>query len=251
MRIRTLLADDEPLALSRMEELLASDSTVEVVGKARNGLEAVAAIREYRPQLCFLDIQMPEMDGFEVLESLEPGERPLVVFATAYDQFAMQAFDARALDYLLKPFGLGRIQETIARAKMQLVGQAHLNHREAVEKLLDQVASRPRSRMVLRRDGRTTVVSLSEIEAVEAESNTMWIHRGREAYPTRCTMGALESSLDPQRFFRSHRSWLLNLDRVDRVESLDGGVVIAYTKGGLAVPVAESRRKELALRLNR
>lgn len=251
MKIRTLLVDDEPLALSRMEELLASDSSVEVVGCAQNGLEAVSAIQELKPHLCFLDIQMPELDGFEVLECLEPNERPLVIFATAYDQFAMQAFEARALDYLLKPFSLGRLQESITRAKMQLAGQAHLNHQESVEKLLDQVASRPRSRMVVRREGRTMVVNFSEIEAVEAEANTMWIHRGREAYPTRSTMAALETSLDSQRFFRSHRSWLLNLDRVDRVQTLEGGLVVALTKGGLTVPVAESRRKELALRLNR
>jgi len=227
------------------------DSTVEGIGGDKGGMEAVRAIRELRPQLCFLDIQMPELDGFEVLECLEVSERPLVVFATAYDQFAMQAFEARAMDYLLKPFSFGRLQESITRARMQLAGQAHLSHQKSVEKLLDQVASRPRARMVLRREGRTTVVNFSEIDAIEAEANTMWIHRGREAYPARSTMAALETTLDPQRFFRSHRSWLLNLDRVDRVQSLESGEVVALTKGGLKVPVAESRRKDLALRLNR
>jgi len=245
MTIRTLLVDDEPLALERLRDLLRADPEVEVVGACLDGARALEAIRLLQPDLLFLDIQMPELDGFEVLEALAPGERPLTVFATAYDRFALQAFQARALDYLLKPFGMERLRETLSRVKAVLRGARAVEHQGELEALLASVERRPRpERFVIQVDRRVVVLSADEVDAVEAEGNYAWVYRGKDAYPVRGTMASLEARLGPLGFVRVHRSWLLNLDRLRELQlGAKGG--IAVTAGELRVPVSGPLRRKL------
>ncbi len=245
--IRTFLVDDEPLALARLEDLLAAHRDVDIVGTCPDGLSAVDALEALKPDLCFLDIQMPELDGFGVVEALDPEAMPCLVFATAFDAYAIQAFEARALDYLLKPFSAARLAQSLDRVRQQLAGRQALSERAKVQDLI-HATLRP-NRLVVRHQGRTLLLPVDQIEAVEAEANVMWLHRGRDAYPHRATLAAMEARLDPARFFRTHRSWLVNLETVQALEAGATDGLCARTQSGLAVPVAEGRRKELRARL--
>ncbi len=245
--IRTVLVDDEPLALARLEDLLAAHREVEIVGSCRDGLSAVEALESLRPDLCFLDIQMPELDGFGVVEALTPEALPCLVFATAYDAYAIQAFEARALDYLLKPFSAARLARCMERVRQSIAGRRALDRHAQIQALV-QASPRP-TRLVVRHQGRALLLPVDQIEAVEAEANTMWLHRGRDAYAHRATLAALEARLDPARFFRAHRSWLVNLEAIQALESGPGDVLFARTRGNVPVPVAEGRRRELRRRL--
>lgn len=247
MKVRTLLADDEPLALERLRGFLEADSGIEIVGECLDGLRTLESIRILKPDLLFLDIQMPELDGFEVLEALEPEARPAVVFATAFDRYALKAFEARALDYLLKPFSRERLREALDRARRNLEGGRALEQRHEVESLLKSVESRPRfpERLVVRDGDGIRVLPVNQVEAIEAESNYMWVHRGKEAYPLRGTMAQLESRLEPHGFLRTHRSWILNLHRLQELRPGVKGGLTAVTVAGLAIPVSAGHRKGL------
>lgn len=245
--IRTLLVDDEPLALARLEDLLAAHPDVDIVGTCADGISAVEALEALKPDLCFLDIQMPELDGFGVVEALAPESLPCLVFATAYDAYAIQAFEARALDYLLKPFSAARLAQSLERVRQSLAGRRALEERAQVQALV-QASPRP-TRLVVRHQGRALLLPVDQIEAVEAEANIMWLHRGKDAYAHRATLSALEARLDPERFFRAHRSWLVNLEAIQALEPGPGDTLHARTRSGTAVPVAEGRRKELRARL--
>lgn len=250
-KIKTLLADDEPLAIERLDSLLAGHQDILVVGRTMNGIDTIDAIRRLKPDLCFLDVQMPDGDGFDVLESLEPEEWPVIIFETAYDNYAVKAFDCKAIDYLLKPFSAERLADALARAKIRLMGEAALSRQRVIQNFLEDVSPRSRNRMILRIDGRTVVVPVEEIDAIEAEANTMWVHRsGKDVYPFRSTMAALEAGLDKNRFFRAHRSWLLNIERIAEIKVQKDGNVTAITTGGIHVPVSEPKRRELNSRLN-
>jgi len=246
MRLRTLLVDDEPLALERLHALLEEDADLEIVGSSSDGLQALEAIRSLQPDLLFLDIQMPELDGFEVLEALESAEMPLVVFATAYDQHAIRAFEARALDYLLKPFSAERLRETVRRAKEIRRGQeAH----GRLHGLLQDMETRRKDRFVVRQGDRFLVIRASEVDAIEAEANYMWIYRGRDAFPLRATLATLEKSLDPNLFVRAHRSWMLNVRKVSEFLPGAKGGLLAVTSSGIRVPVSAGHRKDVEARL--
>lgn len=247
MRIRTLLTDDEPLALERLRGFLQQDPEIEIVGECLDGLQTLEAICALKPDLLFLDIQMPELDGFEVVEALEPGRRPLIVFATAYDQYALKAFQARALDYLLKPFSGERLREAVDRAKRDLEGQRAIGQRQELEALLKAVESRPRiqERLVVRDGEGARVIPVAHVEAIEAEANYMWVHRGQDAYPLRGTLAVLEARLEPLGFLRTHRSWLLNLRQLREIRPGAKGGLTAITLAGLSIPVSMGHRKAL------
>lgn len=246
MPLKTLLVDDEPLALERLRDLLMEADDVEIAGTAANGLEALEALRELRPDLVFLDIQMPELDGFEVIQALGPEAMPMVVFATAYDRFAIRAFEKRALDYLLKPFSAERLRDTLQRARET---RAARTDQDRLQGLLKDLEPRRRERFVVRKGDRFVVLPVQEVEAIEAESNYMWLYRGGEAYSLRATLAALEDGLDPARFLRAHRSWMLNLQRVRELLPGPKGGLVAVTAGGLKVPVSQAHRKSLEARL--
>lgn len=246
MKLRTLLVDDEPLALERLQGFLEKDEELELVGTSADGLQALEAIRSLKPDLLFLDIQMPELDGFEVLEALDPGAMPLVVFATAFDRYAIRAFEARALDYLLKPFSEARLRETVQRAKE---ARRALDAQGRLQGLLQDMESRRKERFVVRHGDRFLVIPAPEVDAIEAEANYMWIHRGQDAFPLRATLGTLEKSLDPDVFVRAHRSWILNIHKVRQLLPGAKGGLVAVTSGGFRVPVSATHRKDLEERL--
>jgi two-component system LytT family response regulator len=236
VRIRTLIVDDEPLARGRIRDLLAGEADVEVVGECRDGAEAVRALRELRPELVFLDVQMPEMDGFEALAEVAHEPLPLVIFVTAYDQFAIKAFEVHALDYLLKPFDAARFARALARAR------EHLSQR----KLEELEAHRQRlSRFVVRSGGRISFVKAREVDCIEATGNYMRLHVGKESFLVRETMAELEAKLDPARFVRVHRSWIVNLDRVVELQSWFHGGYLALLPGDRRIPVSRRFRDRL------
>jgi two-component system, LytTR family, response regulator len=224
-RIRVLIVDDEPLAREGIRLHCEGEADIDVVGECADGVAAVQAIRELRPDLVFLDVQMPGLDGFEVLETVGPEQMPAVVFATAYDQFALRAFDAHALDYLLKPFDGERFRKTLDRARHQLHGEAHDGLGARLEALLAGLQERGRylERVAVRAGGRIIFLRTDEIDWIEAEGNYARLHVSGRAYLLRETMSRLEEKLDPARFVRIHRSTIVRIDQIKELEPLFQG----------------------------
>jgi two-component system, LytTR family, response regulator len=241
MKIRTLVVDDEPLARRRLARLLEAQDGVEVVGVCANGRDAVRAVREESPDLLFLDVQMPELDGFGVLRELGAERMPAVVFVTAYDRYAIQAFEVHALDYLLKPYTPDRLSAAVQRASRQLHRSESATERlaELLEHLdrerrdlstrLNGAAQGPApaaapasapartGRLLVKEGERMFFVPVERVDWLEAEGNYVRLHCGREAHLVRGTLGGMEEQLDPRSFTRIHRSTIVNVDRVKEV----------------------------------
>ncbi len=230
---RVLIVDDEPLARTTLRRLLMQDEEIEVVGEGANGEEALELIRSERPELVFLDVEMPGMGGMEVLSTLAADERPAVVFTTAFEQYALGAFEAQALDYLLKPFDDERFRESLARAKERLRRDA-LARRVADEGTYS-------SRLSFHKEGRVEVIHVEELDWVQAADQYVLLHVEEDSILVRKSMGDLERLLDPARFPRVHRSAIVALDRVTRLESLGGGTGRLLLRDGTWVPVSRSR----------
>src|SRR5262245_47863278 len=232
--IRALVVDDEPLAREGIRLLLEGDPEVAVAGECGTGRDAVAAVMQLRPDLLFLDVQMPEMNGFEVVAALEPAQLPVVVFVTAYDRYALRAFEVHALDYLLKPFSDERFHDALRRAKQHLclsrmtdLSQRLLSllasHGATGEPPLAPAASPLRppylSRIAIRDVGRVVFLRMDEIDWIEAADYYVQIHAGNKSYLHRETMSCLEERLDPERFLRVHRSAIVNRDRIKELRT--------------------------------
>ncbi|MBN1812359.1 MAG: response regulator transcription factor [Anaerolineae bacterium] len=213
--MRILVVDDEQPARERLKRLLDGIEGVELVGEAEDGPQAVEMIEQEQPDLVLLDIQMPGLDGFGVIEALE--EPPPVVFVTAYDEYAIRAFEVNALDYLLKPFSRERLEQAIHRAQEAQVEGQDLTSRLAP--LLESLASQGhyRTRLAVRDGNRIRVLNADAVDWIGVENEQTFVHVGSEAYPLRRTLADLEARLDPVRFFRTHRSAIVNLDRVKEV----------------------------------
>jgi two-component system LytT family response regulator len=234
-KIRTLVVDDEPLAREGIMTLLAEDPAVEVIGTCADGQSAVNTIRAQRPDLVFLDVQMPKRDGFEVLAELKREERPIIIFVTAYDKYAIRAFDACAIDYLLKPFRDARFAAALARAKAEIRKARIMNVGQKVEELLSYVhamvktgatpannpptvvAAEPADRVVLKTGSDLHFIKTAEIIWVESQADFVKVHTTGAAQLVRETMQSLEQRVDPAKFLRIHRSSLVNLDHVKKV----------------------------------
>ncbi len=244
--IRTLIVDDEPLARERIRGLLASEPDVELVGEARDGREAVSAIESARPDLVFLDVQMPEMDGFAVLEEVS-SSLPLVVFVTAYDRYALQAFEVHALDYLLKPFDGRRFREALERARAYLAGRTIEDVNRRVLALLERLQARRATlnRFVVRSGGRIRFVRARDVDCIEATGNYMRLHVGGEAHLIRETMASLEAKLDPERFVRVHRSWIVNVERIAELQPWFHGSYLVVLPGGRRIHVSRTFRQRI------
>jgi len=254
-RIRTLIVDDEPLAREGIRVLLAPCEDIEIVGECANGAEALACIPETRPDLLFLDVQMPEMDGFELLTRLTPEQIPVVVFVTAFDRYALRAFEVHALDYLLKPFDDSRFAESLDRARQ------HIRRRESQqlsERLLAAVedfrggatpatAEAPRylSRISVKSGGRVYFLKTDDIDWFEAADYYVKLHVGERAHLLRESMNHLESRLDPERFFRLHRSTIVNLDRVKELRSGAASKTAVVLHDGTRLRLSRSRKEQL------
>jgi two-component system, LytTR family, response regulator len=245
MRIRCVLVDDEDLARQVLREYLHCETDVEIVAECANGFDAVKAVGEHHPDLLFLDVQMPKLDGFEVLELV--GGEAAVVFVTAYDQYAMKAFDAAAVDYLLKPFDLVRFRTALDRVRRRLGERApHPNPAEL--KVAAQPPGQHPRRIVVKDGTRVHIIPLGQLDYAEAQDDYVALHSAGKTYLKQQTISSLESSLDAQRFVRVHRSYIINLDRIAKIEPYTKDTRMAVLADGAQVPVSRAgylRLKEL------
>jgi two-component system, LytTR family, response regulator len=236
-RLRTIIVDDEALARERIRTLLAGWDDVELVAECASGHDAVAAVRKFRPKLLFLDIQMPELDGFGVLQALPPPYRPeAIVFITAHDRFAVHAFDVNAIDYLLKPYTAERFNAALERARTRLGGTARSQHAE-IDALLETVAARMAvpERLTIRSRNGIQFVRVQDIDWLEADRNYTVLHLGTQALRIRETISELESQLGAAGFVRVHRSIIVNADRIFRLEPWAHGEYVIVLRNGTKV----------------
>ena len=263
-KIKTLVVDDEPLARRNLRVLLEADPQVELVGEASGGAEALALISEHSPDLVFLDVQMPEMDGFGVLERLEAEKLPVVIFVTAFDKYALKAFDFHALDYLLKPFDDSRFEKALARAKQQLAQRELKDLSRRLISLLEdrgggargvECAAAPsdspdrparyQTRFLIKSAGRVSFIRAEEIDWIEAEDYYVKLHVKGRGHLLRETMNDIETRLDPEVFVRIHRSSIVNLERVRELQQLFGGDYSVVLRDGTQLKLSRARRERL------
>ena len=243
MKLRTLIVDDEAPARERLRRLLAGNELIEPVGEAKDGVEAVEMIEETSPDLVLLDIQMPVLDGFGVMEALR--EPPAIIFVTAYDEYAIRAFEVNALDYLLKPFSQERLDKAIERAHDELTSGQEFADR--IGPLLESLREDKRytERVAVREPDRILVIDVEEIDWIEARQGQVVVHVGQEEHVLARTLADLEARLDPTLFFRAHRSVIVNLDRVKEIIPWFAGSHKLRLTTGAEVDLSRSRGKAL------
>lgn len=252
-KIRALIVDDEPLARRRIKSLLVHDQGVEVIGECSDGYKAVVAISELTPDLVFLDVQMPAMDGFEVIKTIGPEQMPTVIFVTAYDQYALKAFEVNALDYLLKPFDRNRFQKTLERAKATI---RRLRNGDVNNQLLSLLGNLRREqqlpdRFIIKSGGRVVFLRVEEIDWMRTVGNYVRLQVGRDSHLMRETMTGMEVKLNPDRFMRIHRSTIVNLDRVKEVQPWAKGESLVIMRDGTRLIMSRRYRERLNERLNK
>lgn len=244
--LKALIIDDEPLARRLVREFLRPHADIDILGECANGFEAVAALSDADParqaDLVFLDMQMPRMSGLEVLSLTQRDHG--VIFTTAHEQYAVEAFDRHAVDYLLKPFSQARFDQALARARQQLALR-----QPALQQLAAASRRLPVDRILVRDRQQVHVLALQEVICVEAQDDYVCIHTPSRSLLKTQRLTELESQLDPTRFVRVHRSWLLNLDHLQRLERTEAGALIAHMAGQHAVPVARSRAVHLKVKV--
>ncbi|MGH8177849.1 MAG: LytR/AlgR family response regulator transcription factor [Steroidobacter sp.] len=234
--IRALVVDDEPLARRNVAVLLRDDPCIEAIAECGSGVEAVEVIRTWRPDLVFLDVQMPELGGFDVLELLGAELPPAIIFVTAYDKYALRAFEAGALDYLLKPFDDARFARALRRAKDKLAHHSLLGPKRA-------------QRLVVRSPGQVLFVNVSDIDWIEAASYYACLHVGRDTHIIRRTLSELERDLGEEKFIRIHRSIIVNLERIHGLELQSGGEYEVVLKSKVRLRLSRRFRKRLQDRI--
>ena len=248
--MRVAIVDDEPLARAVVREYLAAVPGIEIVAECANGFEAVKVVSELHPDLLFLDVQMPKLDGFEVLELV--GRDVAVIFVTAYDQYAIRAFDVHAVDYLLKPFSPERLGEALARARERLQRGERAPAPGRIDELTAAArpaAPSPRGRVLVRDGPKVHVLPIDKIEYVQAQDDYVSYRCEGKDYLKEQTLAQAEAALDPVKFVRIHRSYLLNLACLARIESSDGDSRIAILNDGRRLPVSRSGYTRLSSRL--
>ena len=248
MSLRVLIVDDEPLAREKLRTLLQQEPDVEIAGECRDGAEALSAVTRLQPDLVFLDVQMPEVDGFGVLEALAPRHVPAVIFVTAYDRYALKAFEVHALDYLLKPFDRARFHRALSRARAELERDRPgpgLDQR--LRALLKELRAKSpfAQRLVIRESGRVFFLRVEELDWIESAGNYARLHAGRDTHLMRETMRALEARLDPERFVRIHRAAIVNLDRVKELRPGVRSEYVVVLKDGREVVSSRSHSERL------
>jgi len=240
--IRAIIADDEPLARRGIRQLLGPHSDIVVVAEARNGRETVRALREVKPDLLFLDVQMPDLDGFEVLREMGAKQMPAVIFVTAYDEFAVRAFEAHALDYLVKPLGKERFGQAMARVREQLQSAKAADlSRKLAALLATREQERSRQRIVVPTARGDLVIDADEIDWIEADDYYAAIHARQGRHLIRESLSSLERRLDATRFMRTHRSAIVNLDRICELRR-EAGEILLVLQNGNRIPVSRRRR---------
>ncbi len=268
--LRVLVVDDEPLGRRRLLDLLDDQAGVEIVGTAADGVAAVEAIRSARPDLVFLDVQMPRMSGLEVVQAVGPAEMPATIFVTAYDQYALQAFDSAAVDYLVKPFKDDRFEEALRRARRRIESESRERLHEQLMVLLQSGApamaepspvaesdattrhkEKHLERIAVQMRGKMRVVPVAQIDYITASGQYVELHVGTHRYIIRESLQHLEERLDPEHFVRVHRSAIVRLSLVDTLLRSEGSDYEVQLKGGVRLPVGRSRREALERRLGR
>jgi two-component system, LytTR family, response regulator len=245
MKIRVLIVDDEELARQRVDLLLREESDVEVIGQSGDGFEAVDQIQATSPDLLFLDVQMPDMDGFDVLRRVPQELLPVVIFTTAYDQHALRAFEVHALDYLLKPFKPTRFKGAVQRARELIANKQAAVAARGILALLNQTPAPAGhlTRLAVKTPGRVIFLDLDQIQAIEAAGKYAVVHVGKENHVLRETMTSLESHLPPQRFLRISRSVIVNIDQIRELQPMFKGENLVMLKNGKSYPTTRPLRE--------
>jgi two-component system LytT family response regulator len=249
MSIRTMIVDDEPLACERIRMLLHGEPELEIISECRNGKDALQAIEKLKPDLVFLDVQMPELTGFEVLDRLDPARMPVVIFVTAYDQYALKAFEVSALDYLLKPFDRERFKRALDRARAELERRTTGAVNEKVLRLLSEMQRSKKyvDKLIVRAGGRVLFLRADEIDWIEAAGNYVRLHAGKEEYLYRETMTKLEEQLNPERFARIHRSTIVNIERIKELQPWFRGDYVILLRDNSKLILSRTYRGRLSL----
>ena len=246
--IRVLIVDDEPIARRGIRQLLAAADDIEVAGEARNGTEAVRLIRTLAPDLVFLDVQMPEIDGFGVLRQLDPARLPAIIFITAHDSFAVRAFEAHALDYLLKPIAEARFHDALAHARERLLSREAL---ELSRRSLVALAGPPARRVIIGTAGSDLVLDVADIAWIEADDYYAAVHSGGRRHLVRESLASLEARLDRTLFVRVHRRAIVNLAEVREIRSQAAGESLLILNDGSQLPLSRRRRQKVEDALHR
>ena len=252
-KIKVLVVDDEPLARERLTTLLSQEPDVELVTPARDGEEAITSIHDDSPDLVFLDVQMPQMSGFDVIEAVGSDKMPLVIFVTAYDQHALKAFQVRALDYLLKPFDRDRFRDAITRARELIERHSNGDLERRLLELVNDLKPEPQplERFVIKSGGRVFFLRAEDIEWIEAAGNYVKLHVGAETHVFRETMNSLEARLNPRMFFRIHRSHIVNIERVRELQPWFNGEYVVFLTSGARLTLSRGYREKLQDRIGR
>ena len=247
MKIRTLIVDDETLARERLRQLLQGEPEIELIGECADGQEAVAAITRHGPDLVFLDIQMPELDGFGVLEAITCEPAPVVVFVTAHDKFALRAFEVHAVDYLLKPFDRERFQKALGRALERVKHRETDAPNQAQAAVLAELKppAKPLERLAVKTGGRVIFVKLAEIDYIEAAHNYVELHVDKQSHLLRETLNSIEARLPADRFVRISRSVIVNIERVKELQPLFYGEYSVTLHNGARVTLSRRYRDKL------
>jgi two-component system LytT family response regulator len=247
MKIRTLIVDDEPLAREWVRNGLQDEPEIEIIGECGDGFEAVQAIAEKKPQLVLLDVQMPGLDGFGVLSSLEGPDLPAIIFVTAFDRYALKAFEAHAVDYLMKPFSSERLHAAVERARTEIDRSSSRELKAALNALLEDI-QRERAYpewLLIKREDRSVFLKIADIDWIESSRNNVRLHVGKEVYLYHETTSGIESKLDPKKFFRIHRSTIVNIEKIREMHPWFNGDYAVTLKDGTKLTLSSTYRERL------
>jgi two-component system LytT family response regulator len=250
-KLTALIVDDEPLARERLMGLLSAEPDIEVLGECRDGEEAVSVIHDRHPDLVLLDVEMPRMNGFQVIDTIGADEMPMVIFVTAYDQHAIRAFEVRALDYLLKPFDRTRFTDALQRARAQIETQTTGDLGRRLIALMKDLKREPpkTDRLVVKSGGRLFFQRADEVDWIEAAGNYVRLHVGAQAHLLRETMNGIEARLDPERFFRIHRCRIVNVERIQEMQPWLNGEYSVVLRSGVRLTLSRGYRERLQQKL--
>jgi two-component system LytT family response regulator len=252
-KTRVIIADDEPLARARLRMLLDGEPWVDVIAECSDGPSTITAIEKFRPELVFLDVQMPGGSGFDVIEAVGAGRMPFVIFVTAFDRYALRAFDVHALDYLLKPFDRDRFRDALTRARERIERSSNGDLERRLLAIVNDLkpAPQPMERFVIKSGGRVFFLRAEDIEWIEAAGNYVKLHVGAETHVFRETMNSLEARLNPSVFFRIHRSHIVNIERVRELQPWFNGEYVVFLTSGARLTLSRGYREKLQDRIGR
>jgi two-component system, LytTR family, response regulator len=253
VKTRVIIADDEPLGRARLRMLLADEPWVELIAECADGPSTIAAIDKFRPDLVFLDVQMPGGSGFDVISAVGAARMPFVIFVTAFDRYALRAFDVHALDYLLKPFDRDRFRDALARARERIERSSNGDLERRLLAIVNDLkpGPQPLERFVIKSGGRVFFLRADDIEWIEAAGNYVKLHVGAETHVFRETMNSLEARLNPSVFFRIHRSHIVNIERVRELQPWFNGEYVVFLTSGARLTLSRGYREKLHDRIGR